>query len=113
MTGTCIDSRDLRYKVTIKRPSASKDTYGQSVEGVNPTTVIEPYAQILDARGGETLRGEQVDATASHLVKIRYTSTTINTTDWIQWGARRLNIVHVADPDNTRRVIYLHCKEQR
>lgn len=113
MPCVAISAKDLRHKVTILRPALTRDAAGQEVEGATPTTVLQAWAEVLDAGGGETIRGRQVAATATHLVRLRYTSTAIGSTDYLLWGTRRLNIVHAADPDGRRVVLELHCKEER
>lgn len=102
---------EMRHRVTIFRPVIQRDASGQAVEE-EPTAIGSAVpAKIEAVSGGETRRGKQVDATATHLVTIRY-RTGIQTTDFFLWGARRLNLVgSPLDRDGRTQWLDVQCKE--
>ena len=99
----------LRHRVTFQTDAGTADAAGQVIESWGATLTNEP-AEVIETGGAETVRGQQVDATATHLVRVRY-RTTITEQMRIVWGTRTLGIVNVRDVDGRRRELWIAARE--
>ncbi len=102
MTGT------LRERVTLETPNPTQDASGQPIEDWLPTA--ELWASVVTAGARESIRGQQMDATTTHAVVVRY-RTDLDTTKRFAWGNRKLNITKANDPDNRRAFMRCECIE--
>lgn len=103
----CIMPGQLRHRVTIE--SASELTTGEP----NPTyTTLAASipAEVIETRGGEYVRGRQIEAGIAAVVTVRYRSD-ITPDMRLLYGTRYLNIVSVIDPTGFRSVLELACQE--
>ena len=82
-----------------------------------PTTTWEPLprgtnvpASIMAVTGGERIRGQQIEATATSLIELHFFEE-ITTKMRVKFGDRLLNIVRAYDPDGGRCKTFLQCKE--
>jgi len=99
-----------RNRITIEQESSTQDELGQPVPTWTTVAANLP-AEILGVGGGETIRGQQVDAGITSVVTIRYRSG-LSPKMRIVHNSRNLNIAKVNDPDGFRRELLLHCSEE-
>ena len=102
---------EYNQRITICQPATQQLQNGERVE-IEPTEITTTRAKSVAASGGEGFRGRQVDATATHVVVIRYRDD-VTPKMWVKWGDRRLNIIHAGDRMGNRRELEIVCKEQR
>lgn len=104
---------DMTQRVTIQRESdLTLDTRGQIVSA--PLNVATVWAQIRPLAGDELSQARALAMQASHEVTIRYSSDVagIRADYWLIWGAKRLDISGVVNPDNRNEWLVLSCGEQ-
>lgn len=99
----------LRHRITIQSATEAADAAGQLIRTWSAWLEHEP-AEVLETAGAETVRGLQVSANATHLVRIRYRAD-VTETKRIVWGTRTLGIVNVRDVDGRRRELWISCEE--
>lgn len=104
----------LRERVTIQSFTAVQDDYGEPIEtwgniATNPTV----WANVGSRASGERFisGGEQVQATVSHTVRIRYRSDVTVKMRLIWRANRTLQIENVIDPDGRKADLILMCSE--
>lgn len=107
-----MEAGKLRNRVTVERPAAARDDYGQS-DGWE-TVLADVPAEIMPISGREKLRAMAVESTLSTRVRVRYAATLMPplTADaWrIKYGDRLFNIT-AALPDARRTEIVFECTE--
>lgn len=110
-----IPSGQLRQRITIRRPRSGVDEFGQPLDGFD-TVHRQIPAAITAVAGGEGPRGEQIQATTTHLVEFRYL-TGVNPDCEFVWHDgpidRVLGVLRADDPDNHRRMITAQTVEVR
>jgi len=98
----------LRHRITIQQDTGSEDAAGQVVESWAAWLSNEP-AEVIETGGAERVFGQQVDATATHVVRIRYREG-VTEQMRIVWGGRLLGISNARDRDGRRRELWISCK---
>jgi len=107
-------SGTLRERVTIQSATLAQDSYGQPIPtwanlATNPTV----WANVGSRASGERFitGGEQVQATVSHTVRIRYRTDVTVKMRLIWRTSRVLEIENVIDPDGRKSDLILMCSE--
>lgn len=98
----------LRERVSLEEQNATQDAGGEPIPSWLPTA--EMWAAIATAGSREAMRGDQLEATTTHTVTVRYRED-IDRTKRFRWGSRILNITKAADPDNRRKWFKCECIE--
>jgi SPP1 family predicted phage head-tail adaptor len=101
----------LRHRINLQTATQTPDAAGQLSPTWSTTYANEP-AEVIETGGGEAVRGQQIDATATHLVRIRYRAG-ITELMRIVWGTRTLNVINARDLDGRRRELWVACKESK
>lgn len=83
-------------KITIQRLTSGRGDYGEVTEDTWATHK-QPFANVKQISGGETIQGGQVDAKATHMFTIRKTDVT--PADRISYDSRIFNISRVINPE--------------
>ena len=97
----------LRHRVTIKRKTVARDTYGaETVTWVDVTTV---YAEVKPIGGREYYGAGQTLAESTFTVTIRYRSD-IRPAWQLAYGTRTFEIQTVI-PDEKNAMMILGCRE--
>ncbi len=105
----------LRHQVTIQQSTPSQNSDGEQVDSWAASLTKEP-AEVIEVAGGETVRGIQIEATATHLVRIRFRSSIADGSAeqmrmlWVDRSNRVLGIVYCRDVDGRRRELWLQAK---
>jgi head-tail adaptor len=99
----------LRHRITIERDAGTADAAGQVIASWQTWLANEP-AEVIETGGAEKLRGFTIDATASHVVRLRYRDG-LHERLRCRWGARILGIVNARDIDGRGREAWLMCEE--
>lgn len=103
----------LRHRVTLQSRTRAAASDGELIATWSAALSNEP-AEVIETSGGETLRGLQVDANATHLVRTRFRPTAIgDETHRFVWGSRTLNVINVRDIDGRRRELWWQCREAK
>lgn len=106
----------LRERLTIQVNTPVQDSYGEPVEswasiGTNPTV----WGSVLSRASGERFitGAEQLQATVSHTVRIRYRDD-VTVKMRLQWRSTRfLYIENIVDPDGRKADLILMCREEQ
>jgi len=99
----------LRHRITIQADEGDEDAAGQVIADWQDWLEDEP-AEVIETGGAERLYGHMIDATATHLVRVRYRSG-YTAEQRIVWDGRHLYPVNVRDPDGRRRELWITCRE--
>jgi SPP1 family predicted phage head-tail adaptor len=105
-----IRSGQLRRLVTIQTSTPTIDADGESIASWSRWMRNVP-AKIETQGGGETRRGEGIEAGISHTVTIRHLDDVSPKMRLKTDDGRLLNIDRVTDPDGYRRELVLICRE--
>ena len=90
---------ELRERITINKHSVERDPDTNRRKSVwHP--VMNLSAKITPKEQLERFRGDQMEATATHLVVIRQPHPPITNEYQLTWGTRTLKIAKHRDPDN-------------
>lgn len=105
---------DLRHRITIERPGATVDDFGQPVPS-GWVEVASVWANIKPIGGREKLRAGAVESTLSHTVLVRYQSgllPVIGADAWrINYGGRLLAIHSAMVVEERGQWIIFDCTE--
>jgi SPP1 family predicted phage head-tail adaptor len=101
----------LRHRITAQEDEGTEDSAGQVIPNWQTWLANEP-AEVIETGGAETLRGQAIQATASHVVRVRYRDG-YHEEMRLLWGTRILGVVSVRDIDGRRRELWLGCQERR
>lgn len=98
----------LRHRITAQTVTTAADAAGQPIETWADWLISEP-AELIETGGAETLRGQQIDATATHLVRVRYRAAWQDSGERrrIVFGARIIGVTNVRDVDGRRRELWI------
>ena len=99
----------LRHRVTIQSRSQSLNEYGEPSNSWASAGSV--WAAVEPARQGEGKEADGRQATATHLVTIRYLAG-VDPTDRVVFGSRTLDIVGVANPEERNDRLLLTCRER-
>ena len=100
----------LRHRVELQSRATTVDAAGQITGAWS--TYRTCFAEVIDAAGAEKIRGQQVDATISHVVRIRYPQGTFPTPEHrVVYDSRNLHVESVQRKDTHEREVWLHCRE--
>ncbi len=108
---TTTNAGNLRHRITIQSRSAAVGTRGQSTEAWS--TVEKRWAEVTDLSGRELEQARQINASASHRVRIRGPrSYTLTTKHRIVFGSLTLNIASIGfdEGDYQRDDLTLLCE---
>lgn len=105
---------ELRHRVAIQARASGSDSYGQPNgvwEDIYPNS---RSAKVESAKGSERVRGEQIEATVSSVVVIRYPRRGQIPTPKMRvvHDGRTLEIAAVEDKTGKKRFLHLFCTEQ-
>jgi len=98
----------LRHRVNLQRKRITRDAYGE--EAIEWTTYATVWAAIEPLQGQERFGAQQVKATTSHRVIIRYVKG-VKAEDRVLYGSRALEINQVLNPDERNQQLTLICSE--
>jgi SPP1 family predicted phage head-tail adaptor len=105
-----VRSGTLRNRVQLQSRATTVDAAGQHTG--TWSTYRTCYAEVIDKGGAEKIRGQQVDATVSHVVRIRYPQGTFPTPEnRVVYDSRNLHIESVQRRDTHEREVWLYCRE--
>lgn len=99
---------ELRERVAIQRVTTTRDAIGGLIESWSTLTTV--YARVQEMSAGEQYRRQQIQASASHKITVRYLNT-IAPSDRIVWRERTFQIRGITNPDMRRRFLDLACEE--
>lgn len=105
-------SAGLNRRIDIQENTPSPDANGQPVASWSDVYSRLP-AEVMGVGGGESLRGDQVEAIVDSIIRIRYPRTTTLPAPEMRvlLNGRTLNVVRVLDKTGDRRELFLMCKE--
>lgn len=98
----------MRERVQIQTATESVDSAGQTIRTWATTFANEP-AQIMPVRGGEGLRGRQVEAGIDEIFVIHFRETVTPQMRLVH-GSRTYGIVYVNPVEGGRRYLEVSCK---
>lgn len=106
-----VRSGALRHRVNLQSNAGSVDGAGQVTQSWS--TYRTCFAEVIYKGGAETIRGQQVDATLTAIIRIRYPSagTFPEAEHRVIWGSHTFNIVSVQRRDTHEREVWLYVKE--
>lgn len=97
-----------RRRVSLQAPTASKNSYGESVNSWSD--VAQRWALIEPLTGRELWQAQQVQADVSHKVTVRNFPGIKS--DWrVIYKGRVFNVVFVQNPEERGRIVVLYCQE--
>jgi SPP1 family predicted phage head-tail adaptor len=104
----------LRERVTIQASTPVQDGYGEPIDAwANLATNPTVWASVMPRASGERFIGgaEQLQATISHTVRIRY-RTDVTVKMRLVWRTTRILLIqNVVDPDGRKADMILMCEE--
>ena len=105
---------ELRHRVSIQAQASGSDSYGQPNGAWSDIYPSSRSAKVVAARGSERARGEQMEATVTSVVVIRYPRTGQLPTPKMRvvHDSRTLEIASVEDKTGKKRFLHLFCTEQ-
>lgn len=100
----------LRERVTIQRKSVTRDGFGAEV--VTWPDLVTVWANVRSTDGTEGVEStvDQVVATISHSVLIRYRAG-LSPAMRVVWRGKALQILSIVENDNRQRQLILKCSE--
>lgn len=98
----------MRERINIQTATETVDDAGQTIRSWTTTFLNEP-AQRMPVRGGEGLRGRQVEAGIDEIFVVHYRET-VTPQMRIVHGSRTYGIVHVNPVEGGRRYLEISCK---
>lgn len=101
-----------RTRLALQRPTETVAASGAVTKGWATQGTV--WAEIRGLRGQEALQGQQVQATLTHTIRIRYSSltATIDPTWRGQAGGRTFDFQAVIDVDDRHQVIEIQARER-
>lgn len=108
-TRASILSGQLRHRVTLMRPAASRDSYADSLDA--PEAVATVPACVEPLAGNELWNAQQVTPLLSHRVTIRYRPG-IDATWWLVYRGRQLNVHSSVNVGERNHELQLLCTEK-
>lgn len=108
-------SGTLRHRITIQQSTPSRNDDGEPIDSWSNLAANEP-AEVIETSGGETIRGIQVEATATHMIRIRFRPAIADIAAeqlqaiWIDRSNRVLGVINARDVDGRRRELWLQAK---
>lgn len=99
---------DRRNYVTIQERTTEQDAAGQPKKVWHDLHRNVP-AEVRLVAGGETFRGQQMQATTTHIVTLDFIDG-IKDAHRFVYGSEVLNITRAGDPDGMRRKLLCECK---
>ena len=106
-----MNSGELRNKIVIKVQPTDQDGYGEKIEDTALwNNFITCWASILPISGREFFIAQQVNATVTTRIKIRYTSA-ITPGMRVVFGEKVYDIKTVLDIEERHKEIHLMCEE--
>ena len=100
----------LRHRIGIQTSSDTQNAYGEIEKAW--TTAKTVWASVEPLTGRELFQAQQVVATASHRVRIRYDST-VTETSRVLFGSRIFDINAIMNRDERNAEIELLCTEAK
>ena len=99
----------LRHQLTIKAINTTEDSYGEVTE--DPTTTeCTVWGSIEPLSGRELLLAQQIQATVTHRVRIRYHSG-LDPSMQIVFGTRTFDILSIINLEERNRELEIMCRE--
>ncbi len=107
-----MDCGQLRHRVTLERPAEpqDQDTFGEP--GDLWTVEAELWALVEDLSGNRLVAAQALAAEATTQVTIRWRSGTGWPRKRFGFKGRKLNILHVANPDQVQVKLMATCSEE-
>jgi SPP1 family predicted phage head-tail adaptor len=98
----------LRKRVVLITPTVTTGPLRGPVEGV--PTETEMWAHVEPLEGRELLQAQQVNASLTHRVTIRYRAG-VAPTQRLRFGTKTLEILSIVNPGEANRELQLLCVE--
>ena len=114
-----VNPRQYRNRLTIERvaPNATTDANGAVNEEDDDNWIrfADRYAAVFNKGGREVFRAQQVQANATHVVKIPFDTMAdkITTRMRFRHNGSTLNIVSISDVMGDRRELEFICEESK
>lgn len=99
---------ELRHRVTIQEASETVTSAGERSKTWNDVATV--WAAIEPLTGRERWQAQQVMATATHRVRMRYRGD-VDVENRLVYGSRVLDILQVINPDERGRELVIICAE--
>lgn len=102
----------LRHRVTLQSPTTARNSFGEPIATF--ATYANVWADIRPLTGRERYAAQQVQASTTHQVRIRFRTDVeaIHRVQWVSHGATRtLDITAVLDPEERHTELLLLCSE--
>lgn len=111
-----ISAGRMIHRVDIEKPVRSENETGESVITGWVKVIRDVPCRVNEQTSIEVYRARQVQADASHLVEMRW--TTLLKPSWrLRWlrpdGDRFLNVLGSINPDGRRAVLHVSCREDK
>jgi SPP1 family predicted phage head-tail adaptor len=101
----------LNKRITIKQQPTTQDNYGETITDVNLwPTFLTVWASVEPINGKEFFAAEQVNASVSTRIRIRYL-TGVKPAMAVLYGTRIYNIISVIDYQEQHKEMQLMCEE--
>lgn len=105
-----MDAGQLNRRITIQRPSTTRDAYGQPTK--DWTDVFTTWAGIRAATSREIYAASGFTSGVSHIVTLRYRPRTPVLSSYrVFYGGRLFQIQAVSDPTENKEQLNLLCLE--
>ena len=102
------DAGSMRHRITVQSAESTIDSSRQKVITYETRWNAEPAA-FQQVSGGETIRGQQVEAGVVAMFRVNYRSGYAET-DRIVFDGQNYGIVRIEVPEGVKRFQWLHCK---
>lgn len=99
---------DMRHRITVKKVTETFDDSRQPVVTWSNRYVGEP-AKFKQVRGGEVIRGRQIEPEVTAVFTVNYRSE-YKETDRIVFQGDNYGIVRLDKPDGIGRFLDIYCK---
>jgi len=103
-----MEAGNLRHRVTIQTAGATQNGAGEPVVTWSDSATV--WASIEPIRGTERQAAQQMTATMTHTVRMRYRAS-MSVANRLKFGSRYLEINAVIDPGERHERLELLCTE--
>lgn len=100
----------FQERIVIQSRTATLGEYGDETEAWATANTV--WAEVLPQTGREFMAAKQVQADLTHLIRIRYASSTKPTVEQrVYWESRTLQILNVVNVGEENRIVEVWCRE--
>lgn len=100
----------LNKRITILKPSAEQDEYGEPIEGL--TEVCKVWGAIEPLRGREYFAAQTENVDVTTRIRIRYRDD-VDRTMVVRYKNIEFEVLHVLHPEYAKNELQLMCKERQ